>query len=285
MLRSLISALALLTPAGLLAQIDDSAIVISGVVDAIGGGSGLKAQGDESWTGSFHLVAWRLEGSAKIEERVLRVQIPDQTQQSLKNWEAIFPPRTMVRFSIREPVRPGEYRDLAVLRALLKAKPDPKLEAIAYEILNPAPYTDPIFGVFTPSEYFPEHFERKHQWLGQSVTLSLTLDADGPQTPESAAQCSQHLHALWETREQWDARIRAAIAEEYYETWVNGWRKEHEPVISPQEFASRFTLENVSVSPSGGFSMMFGDDDLFWGHGMSVDYFPEDDSLGVALFG
>ena len=259
--------------------------MITGVVDAVGGGGGSKAKGEENWTSSFHLVAWRREGSDKIKERELRVEIPDQTQQSLGKWASVFPARTLVRFAIRAPVEPGEYRDLAVLRAPLPTKPDPQIEAIAHAILNPPPYTDPVFGVFTPSETFPDILGRKHEWLGQNVALSLSLDADGPKTPESAQECSRHLLKLWENRESWDARIRAKIADEYYDVWLDGWRKEGEAIITRDEFASRFTLQSVDVSPSGFFSMMFGDDDLFWGHAMSVTYFPESDTLDVSLFG
>lgn len=284
-LRSLISGLTLLTPSTLLAQVDDDAIVITGVVDAVGGGGGSKAKGEENWTSSFHLVAWRIDGSEEIKQRELRVEIPDQSEQSLSKWASVFPSRTLVRFAIRAPVMPGQYRDLAVLRAPLPTKPDPQIEAIAHAILNPPPYTDPIFGVFMPTETFPNVLERKHDWLGQNVTLSLSLDADGPKAPESARECSQHLLRLWENRESWDVRIRAKIADDYYDVWLDGWREEGEAIITREEFAARFVLEAVDVSPSGFSSMIFGDDDLFWGHGMSVTYVPESDTLDVSLFG
>lgn len=284
MLRRLLAEFALLTPSALMAQADGEAIIVTGVVDAIGGGGGFKGQGETSWTSSVHLVAWR-EGDGPIRTDTLRVEIPDQRQSDLKTWGEVFPPRTLVRVAIREAVREDSGRALAVLRAPLPRVEDAALLAAADPLLNPPPVSDPAFGTFTSDPKFPQCFRQKRDWLGREIALVLTLDYGGPPGPDAEAQALARLRAVWDAREAWDARLREAIAENYYGVWADNWREEGQPVIGRETFKARFTLEEAAFSPDGSFTFTFGDDDLFWGHAMMVSYDPVADALDAEMFG
>ncbi len=288
MLRRVLAALALLAPSALMAQADKDAIVITGVVDGAGGGGGFQVQGQPTWTSSVHLVAWREsgpQGEGPVRTEQLRIEIPDQRQDQLDTWGAVFPARSLVRFAIRAPVREVNGRAFAELRAPLPRAEDAELLAAADVILNPPPITDPGFGTFTSDTTFPQWFKQRREWWGREVSVTLMLDYAGPPGPDAPQQALATMRGVWEKREEWDARMREAIAEDYYQIWLDNWRGENEPVISREAFKARFVLDDLSFAPDGSFSIMFGDGDLFWGHGMSVSYDPQTGALHAEMFG
>lgn len=271
-----------------MARSERHAIIITGVVDGVGGGGGAQMQGKTSWTGSFHLAVWRetgADGTGPVQTNTLRVEIPDQRQDQLDKWARIFPARTLVRFAIREPVRDVNGCAFAELKQPLPRAEDAELLAAADPILNPPPIIDPQFGTFTADTAFPQWFKQSREWLGRSVNISLELDFAGPPGPDVAQQALATMRGVWDKQEDWDTRIRTAIAEEYYDVWLDNWRKDDEPAIDRDTFKARFALENLSFAPDGSFTYTFSDDDLFWGHAMMVDYIPESDEFHVAMCG
>ncbi len=288
MLRRVLAALALLAPSALMAQADKDAIVITGVVDGAGGGGGFQVQGQSTRTSSVHLVAWREsgpQGEGPVRTEQLRIEIPDQRQDQLEKWGEIFPARSLVRFAIRAPVREVNGRAFAELRAPLPRAEDAALLAAADAILNPPPIVDPQFGTFTSDTTFPQWFKQKREWQGREVSVTLMLDYAGPPGPDAPQQALANMRGVWEKREEWDARMREAIAEGYYQIWLDNWRDENEPVIDREAFKARFVLDDLSFAPDGSFSIMFSDGDLFWGHGMSVSYDPQTGALHAEMFG
>lgn len=284
MLRRILTAFALLTPSALLAQAGKDAIIVTGVVDAVGGGGGFQDQGQKGWTSSVTLVVWR-EGGGPIRTDALRVEIPDQRQSDLAKWEAVFPPRTLVRLAIRAPVREDQGRAVATLRAPLSATDDAALIAAADPILNPPPLVDPVFGTFAPNSQLPQWLRQRRAWLGREVEVTLELDYNGPPAPDARERALGHLRAAWEQREQWDARMREAIAAEYYEVWRDNWRDESAPDIDRETFKARFLLDDAAFTPEGNISFTYSDDDLFWGHAMMVHYDPATGEIYAEMFG
>jgi hypothetical protein len=287
-LRRILAALALFAPSALMAQADKDALIVSGVVDGIGGGGASQKQGEKTWTSSVHLVAWRVtgpEGKGPIRTETLRVEIPDQRDSDLAKWEAVFPPRALVRFAIREPLREENGRMLAILRAPLPRIDDAALIAAADPLLNPPPLEDPVFGTFTPDRQFPAWLRQRRDWLGREINVTLQLDYEGAPGPDARERALAHLRRLWEHRAEWDARAREAIAADSYDIWRDNWRDENTPEIDRETFKVRFILEEASVSPGGSMTFTFADDDLFWGHAMAVHYDPETGALSAEMFG
>jgi hypothetical protein len=287
-LSRLIAALALLLPSALLARTDEKVIIVTGVVDGVGGGGGFQAQGETTWTSSVNFVVWREggpDGNGPIRTDPLRVEIPDQQRSDLAKWEAVFPPRTLVRIAIRAPVREEQHRARAVLSEPLPRPSDTALLAAADALLNPAPISDPDLGKFDADRTFPQWFRQKRDWLGRKIDVVLTLDYSGPPEPDAPAQALANLRNAWEKREEWDARAREAIAADYYETWTENWRDENQPRLARETFKSRFLLEEASFAPNGSIIFSFSDGNLFLGHGMTVSYDPEAGALHAEMFG
>lgn len=284
MLRRLLAAFALLTPSALMAQADEQAIIITGVVDGVGGGGGFQDLGEKRWTSAVQLVAWR-EGDGPIRTDALRVEILGQRQSELGKWGAIFPPRTLVRLAIREPVHEKNGRAVAILRTPLPRVDDAALIAAADPILNPPPISDPDLGTFVSDPTFTEWFRQRRDWLGREIDVVLTLDYAGPPGPDAPAQALATLHGVWESREEWDERVRETIAADYYNIWRDNWRDENASEVVRETFKTRFRLEEAAFAPDGSFTFTFGDDDLFWGHGMMVSYDPATDTLHAEMFG
>ncbi|MEM9310001.1 MAG: DUF2262 domain-containing protein [Pseudomonadota bacterium] len=283
MLRTILTGLGLLSPSALAAQADKDAIIITGVVDSHGGGSGVFGH-NGTWTGSFNLVVWR-QDDGPIQRRTLRVEIPNQKDSQLDRWATIFPARKLVRIAIEAPVETGEFRDLARLRAPLEATPDPDLLAAADPILNPPAFVDLEFGEFTPDTTDPEILVQRRDWLGRRVELMLDLGTEKNGVRADPAEAIETLRAVWTELEAWDARIREAIAKEYYPLWLEEWRQESEPLLDREAFKRRFRLSESIVHAHGSFGFYYEDDDLFGGHAMAVNYDPQADELDVVMVG
>ena len=274
------------------AQEQSTPIIIRGVVDARGPASYIE-QGDTHWRGVAHLVAWRVEGQdgpdgnsdGEVRQHPLRVEMPKMDESNAADFQLGFTKRTLVRFSIRGPIKPGEMHDLAIFGETLALKPDAELRTIADARLNPLPFVDAQFGTFTPDWTFPEWLKQERAWLGRDVTISLTLDVNGPPKADAAKRAVETMRGFWEKREAWDAHMIEAIADEYYDVWLKNWRGEGEPVKSRDAFKQHFKIEELSFYPDGAMSALYSDGDLFAGHGMAVDYDADTDSLYVSLFG
>ena len=55
--------------------------------------------------------------------------------------------------------------------------------------------------------------------------------------------------------------------------------------ITEEEFAQRILLTEVSVSPGGRFTAYYNDDDMFWGHVVTVDGILKKGPIGADMQG
>ena len=79
-------------------------------------------------------------------------------------------------------------------------------------------------------------------------------------------------------QEIWDKSLRTFAAKELTRL-ANDWladddqtdRDSEKDPLTEEEFAQRILLTEFSVSPSGRFTAWYEDDDMFWGHVITVD--------------
>ena len=79
-------------------------------------------------------------------------------------------------------------------------------------------------------------------------------------------------------QEVWDKSLRAMAAQKLT-AQANEWLADNDQTdrdpekdpITEDEFARRIILTEFSVSPGGRFTAWYEDDDMFWGHVVTVD--------------
>ena len=69
--------------------------------------------------------------------------------------------------------------------------------------------------------------------------------------------------------EVWDELMKKTAAKELTEL-ANEWAEEDKNTISEDEFAKRITIDSLSFTDDGEFTVYYSDDDMFWGHSIEI---------------
>ena len=152
--------------------------------------------------------------------------------------------------------------------------PCPALEAIWAEYTKPILLKDEVLGTLTLDREL-SMFDGACQWMGSEVRISLDVDMEKKTSWTRAVNVMKKLLADQET---WDKALRAMAAQKLT-VRANEWLADNDQTnrdpekdpITEEEFARRIFLTDFSVSPGGRFTAWFEDDDLFWGHVITVD--------------
>ena len=70
----------------------------------------------------------------------------------------------------------------------------------------------------------------------------------------------------------WIEHLKTFAAEKLTDL-ANKWQKEEDdnaPDITPERFAERMSITNINLSDDESFCIYFDDDDMFWGHTITV---------------
>ena len=113
------------------------------------------------------------------------------------------------------------------------------------------------------------------QWLGKEVRISLDVDIENKATWTRVRNVMKQLIS---GQEKWDQSLRTLAAQKLT-ALSNEWLADNDqtdrnPKMNPiteEEFAQRILLTEFSVSPGGRFTAWYEDDEMFWGHVVTVD--------------
>lgn len=161
-----------------------------------------------------------------------------------------------------------------VIEVLEEGVPCPALEAIWAEYTKPILLKDEVLGTLTLDREL-SMFDGACQWMGSEVRISLDVDMEKKASWTRAVNVMRKLLADQET---WDKALRAMAAQKLT-VRANEWlvdndqtdRDPEKDPITEEEFAKRILLTEFSVSPGGRFTAWYEDDDMFWGHVVTVD--------------
>lgn len=259
----------------------DDPLVVTGVTSALGGG-GFKIDdrdNPDAWTYSVHLIVWR-QGKGSPQRILLRLEKALPSQAALSRWMEKVPSGKTVSVRLAAPPKRDGSRYLAQIADYLGQTGDAELAAIAEPMLRPAPFVHPRLGRFTPWERIPTIFEGKSSWRGQPVKLILESEGEGTLDDRAA-----NMLTLLAESERWHAAVEARIIAELYDTWVENWRKEGEPLLSRPEWLSRMRLESITLSEQGGITFDFDDGDLFWGHTIQASGSQSEGITDASIYG
>ena len=161
-----------------------------------------------------------------------------------------------------------------VTEVLEEGVPCPALEEIWAEYTKPILLEDEVLGTLTLDREMSV-FNGICQWMGKEVHISLDVDME---KKASWTRVTNVMKKLIADQESWDKSLRALAARKLT-ALANEWladddqtdRDPEKDPITEEEFAQRILLTEFSVSPGGRFTAWYGDDDMFWGHAVTVD--------------
>ena len=245
--------------AALSAQFAPEEFDILAVTGANGFG-GARAPGEEYWTVTLPLTAWREDDGPIHQEDTVLVALADEKVLPYLRRRA--PGDSIIQARVRQ----GLDDDRFLLVGMPAPMMDRDLKAILDEQKKPVTFWESGLGTFTLNRAVG-WFELETDWLDQPVRLEFDRD-------ENRADCLLHLHTLMDKQQEWDRRVRDFAADKLLEL-ANQWAQEEGEEESPQEvtqedFMSRMELDAVQVYEDGAFDFWFNDGDLFWGHSIHV---------------
>ena len=161
-----------------------------------------------------------------------------------------------------------------VTEVLEEIVPCPALEKIWAEYTKPVVLEDEVLGILTLDREM-SFFYGTCRWMEKQVQILLDVDMENKASWTRVRNVMKQLVA---DQESWDKSLRAMAAQKLT-TLSNEWLADNDQIdrdpkkdpITEEEFARRIQLTEFSVSPGGRFTAWYEDDDMFWGHVITVD--------------
>ena len=132
-------------------------------------------------------------------------------------------------------------------------------------------------------------FDGTCQWMGKEVRISLDVEIE---KKASWTRVTNVMKKLLADQEVWDKSLRA-MAAQTLTAQANEWLADNDQTdrapekdpITEEEFARRILLTEFTVSPGGRFTAWYEDDDMFWGHVVTVDGILKKGPIGADMQG
>jgi len=178
--------------------------------------------------------------------------------------------RELIDKTVPEGKLSAHYNRFMVVEVLDSNVHNEELLDVLAEYRTPVKLSDETLGEFVLNKDL-RFFEGNINWLGETVTAHLEVTIDDKDT---WAQALDVLRALFEQQEQRDAEFRTFAAKELIDS-ANEWREQEESEdvleeLSEEEFIRRISLSSLVATPDGKYMAYYYDDNMFWGHTISV---------------
>ena len=167
-----------------------------------------------------------------------------------------------------EGVTASSQNQFLVVEVLEEDASCPALEEVLAEYRRPVVVVDEVLGELTLDKDL-DMFEGEALWRGEQICVSLEVDTANEDTWADARRAMKEMLA---EQDCWDRNMRASAARELTELACE-WREsadEEVPEITEESFARRIELRNIAMDADGSFSAYFDDDDMFFGHCVTV---------------
>ena len=176
--------------------------------------------------------------------------------------------RKKIPHVVTEGVTASSQNQFLIVELLEEEPPCPVLEEVLADYRRPVVVVDEVLGELTLNKDL-DMFEGEVLWCGEQICVSLEVDAVNEGT---WADASRAMKAMLAEQDRWDGDMRASAARELTEL-VCEWRDsadEEVPEITEESFARRIELRSIAMDADGSFSAYFDDDDMFFGHCVTV---------------
>ena len=176
--------------------------------------------------------------------------------------------RKKIPHEVPEGVTASSQNQFLIVDVLEEDAPCPALEEVLADYHRPVVVVDEVLGELTLDKDL-DMFEGEVLWRGEQIYVSLEVDAANEDT---WADASRAMKAMLAEQDRWDGDMRASAARELTELACE-WREsadEEVPEITEESFARRIELRSIAMDADGSFSAYFDDDDMFFGHCVTV---------------
>lgn len=176
--------------------------------------------------------------------------------------------RKRIPHKIPEGVTASSQNQFLIVEVLEEDAPCPALEEVLAEYRRPVVLNDEELGELSLDKDL-DMFEGGISWRGEDIDISLEVDSSSEDTWTAAVAAMKQMMT---DRDRWDRDMRAFAARELTELACD-WREsadEDVPEITEESFAQRIELTSIAMDPDGSFSAYFDDDDMFFGHCVTV---------------
>ena len=158
----------------------------------------------------------------------------------------------------------------------------PELEEMLIEYRKPVVLQDDVLGELTYDKQL-KSFEGNMAWLRGEIHISLYVDKDNK---SGITKAKKALKIMVLEQEKWDADLRSFAAQELTKLACEWAESEEEAaLITEESFAKRISLSLIWVSSGGSFTAYLDDDDLFFGHSITVCGSPKNGLVSADIEG
>lgn len=176
--------------------------------------------------------------------------------------------RKKIRHEVPEGVTASSQNQFLIVEVLEEDAPCPALEEVLADYRRPVVVVDEVLGELTLDKDL-DMFEGEVLWRGEQICVSLEVDAANEGTWADARRA---MKAMLAEQDRWNSDMRASAARELTDLACE-WREsadEDVPEITEESFARRIDLRSIAMDADGSFSAYFDDDDMFFGHCVTV---------------
>jgi len=229
------------------------------------GGGGSLRNGFWEWDAYFLAYVDCETGELHKEEGRIEFPVMDKEEPPFQ-----FKDETIYKLRVREKLPEGALpakNHFLVVEILERNAVCPELEEILVEYRKPVVLQDDVLGELTYDKLL-KSFEGSIDWLGGKVHLSLSVDKDNK---SGITKAKKLLKTIVLEQEKWDADLRSFAAKELTEfacEWAES--EEEATLITEESFAKRISLSLLWVTSGASFTAYLDDDDLFFGHSITV---------------
>jgi hypothetical protein len=213
------------------------------------------------WELCLTLQPWRGEGGSirTSELNAIAHNLDRETAQALAQAHT---PGQIVRIAVADcPAPEDDKHSVAIVTLEGEIEDAPLTDFAVPEPVFP-PYHHPVLGHFAKTrDYQP--YEGRADWNGTPIRLNLDGDF------ANLAACADAAAIMLANAGVWQAELTARAYEKMYANWNAVWR-EDDPDLTEAEWTARLTIEALSMTADGEFTVTFTDGDLFWGHWVEV---------------
>lgn len=240
------------------------------------GGGGAKH--NDFWVGSAYFLAY-VDEEGRLHNKEGRLVWPVTEEESKRGGcfgkfrdETIYriKARRLKDRKVEEGMIESFFNQFYAVQILEEDASCEALEEILEDYRTEVVIEDELLGELTLNKDFSE-FEGEITWAGQPLRISLEVDTDDE---ESQRRTFEHMKKMVAEQEEWNEKMLDLAAMELVEL-ANEWRLaeeegEKKPVITKQDFITRIQIRTLCMQEEGTFVAYYDDDDMFWGHCITV---------------